>query len=498
MFATAPLRAQRTAAELTILPEEVGTISPRIYGQFTEHIGRLIYEGIWVGADSAIPNRGGYRLDTIRALERVRPAVFRWPGGCFADAYRWEDGVGPREKRPIRRNHWWLRDESNRFGTDEFLRWCEQLNAEPYLSVNVGSATPADALNWLEYCNGSGASQYAAMRARNGHQSPYGVRFWGIGNENWGCGGLFTAAEYAQRFRQYAVYFKRMGLSSDTELVGVGNATGDWNRQFLDAVGNGLPYLDHLSVHRYFRRGHSTRFTDTDYDSLMQDLPVFEKVIRDALAAIDEVEPRRARIPVFGKLSPKPLGLIVDEWGVWHEDAAMEDGFSQHCTLRDALFAACCLNLFHRYAARIRMTNIAQVINCLQSLLLTQGQKILLTPTFHVYEMYRNHQGARSLRVEPADAGLLSASASRREGSLLLTLVNRSQTEDTDLRVNVRAGRPRDASALSLTGTSTHAENTYERPDQVSPRPAEVRIQGQVLTARVAARSVQAVRVNIS
>jgi alpha-N-arabinofuranosidase len=230
----------------------------------------------------------------------------------------------------------------------------------------------------------------------------------------------------------------------------------------------------------------------------MQDLPEFENVIRNALAAIDEVEPRRARMPVFGKLSPKPMGLIIDEWGVWHSDAAIEDGFSQHGTLRDAIFAACCLNLFHRYAARISMTNIAQVINCLQSLLLTQGTKMVLTPTFHVYEMYRDHQGARSLRVDPADAGSISASASLRGDSLLLTLVNRSQTEDTNVRLNVRAGRPREVSAVNLTATSTRAENTFEQTDRVLPHPAKVELEGQVMTGHLPARSVMAIRVRIS
>lgn len=496
MLAAAPVRAQQDAAKLTILgEEELGTISPRLYGQFTEHIGRLIYEGIWVGPDAKIPNRNGYRLDTLRALERVRPSVFRWPGGCFADAYHWRDGVGPRRARPTGNNLWWQREESNAFGTDEFLQWCELLHAEPYLSVNLGSGSPEEALDWLEYCNGAGQSKYAAMRAHNGHAKPYGVRFWGIGNENWGCGGLFTAAEYAQRFRQHAVYFKRMGMSSDTELVGVGHTAGDWNRKFLEAVGSGLPYLDHLSVHRYFRRGHSTKFSDGEYTGLMQDLGAFDALIRDALAAIDEVEPRRAKIPVFGRMPRKPMGLILDEWGVWHDDAAIEDGFRQTGALRDALFAASCLNLFHRYASRLTMTNIAQVINCLQSLILTEGAKMVLTPTFHVYEMYRGHQGGRALRTELSNAAGLNASASRTGDKMLVTIVNQSLTTDAEVQIGLRGARVREASALNLTGQDARSENTVAQPEAVAPRPWKVAVRNGGLAAQVPARSVQSMQV---
>lgn len=502
LLAATPLRGQKPTAQLTIVAnEELGTISPRIYGQFTEHIGRLIYEGIWVGTDSKIANQNGYRLDVIEALKRVRPGVFRWPGGCFADAYNWEDGVGPQKQRPIRRNHWWPREEPNSFGTDEFLQWCEMLSAEPYLSINVGSGTVEQALNWLEYCNGTGQSKYAAMRARNGRSKPYGVRLWGIGNENWGCGGLFTPSEYAQQFRQHAVYFKRMGMSADSELVGVGHTADNWNRKFLEACGGALPYLDHLSVHRYFRRGHSTKFTDADYLSLMLDLNAFEALIKDALAAMDEVEPRRAKIPVFGKMPRKPMGLILDEWGVWHEDAPIEDGFRQEGTLRDALFAASCLNLFHRYASRISMTNIAQVINCLQSLILTAGPQMTLTPTFHVYEMYRGHQGAKSIRVDFTDAPefsdgkqklpSLSASASRVEGSLLLTVVNQDPKQDAEVRIGLRGVRVGGADATNLTGSDV-------RSGVETPRPWKVEIRGADLIAQVPARSVQAIRMKVS
>lgn len=497
----------RTAEVDVLVDQEIGRISPLIYGHFAEHIGRLIYGGVWVGKDSKTPNRDGYRLDTLRALERVRPSIIRWPGGCFADTYHWEDGVGPVAQRKQRANHWWLGDEPNRFGTDEFLGWCALLKAEPYLSVNVGSGSVSEAINWLEYCNGTGESEYAAMRARNGRQRPYPVRWWGIGNENWGCGGLMTPAEYAQQFRQYAVYFKRLGLTTDLELVGVGHTADDWNRRFLDGLGAGLPYLDHLSIHRYFRRGHSTEFSDADHIDLMLDVSDFENTLKDTIRAIEAVEPHRAKMPLFGPLKPKPIGLAIDEWGVWHSDARLEDGFRQNGVLREALFAASCLNLFHQYASRITMTNIAQVINCLQSLILADDS-VILTPTFHVYEMYRPHQGATALRVDLAAAPTirrgtreqpsLSVSASRTHDSVLLTLVNQDPADDTDAVIRFRGAAPGAATATVLTGPSVRAQNTRETPDAVSPKPCEARIEDSKLLIRVPARGVVSASVKIT
>jgi alpha-L-arabinofuranosidase len=501
--------ADPAPANLTVLLDEpIGTINPRVYGQMTEHIGRVIYEGIWVGPNSKIPNVNGLRTDTMDALKRVKPSVVRWPGGCFADAYQWQDGVGPPQQRPLRHNHWWLRDEPNTFGTDEFLEFCRLLNAEPFLNANVGTGSTAEALNWLEYCNGTGNGTYAQMRARNGHPDPYGVRLWGIGNENWGCGGLFSPAEYAQRFRQYALYFKRMGLSSDTELVGVGSIEEGWNTKFLDAVGPGLPYLDLLSMHKYFRHGPSITFSDAQYTSLMLDLSEFERLIRNALAAIDEVEPRRTKYPVFGKMPRnKPISLAIDEWGVWHSDATIEDGFRENGTLRDAIFAASSLNLFHQYAQRVTMTNIAQVTNCLHSLVLTDGAQMTLTPTFYVYEMYRDHQGAQSLRTELSNTAqisdsqhsrpAISASASRSANSMLITVANQSLTDGAELRINIRGGRPASATATSLSGPNVRSQNTVAEPQTVVPKLVKVELGGGELVARVPAGSVQAIRIQL-
>lgn len=489
--------------------EPIGTINPRLYGQFTEHIGKVIYDGIWVGPNSKIPNIRGLRSDTIDALKRVKASVIRWPGGCFADAYQWQDGVGPPSQRPMRHNVWWLRDEPNNFGTDEYLEWCRLIDAEPFLTANVGTGSPADALNWLEYCNGTGNGTYAQMRIRNGHAEPYGVRLWGIGNENWGCGGLFSPAEYAHAFRDYAVYFKRMGLSSDVDLVGVGSIEEGWNEKFLDAAGPGLPYLDYLSIHKYFRRGPSITFSDADYTSLMLDLTEFETLIRTALAAIDEVEPRRAKFPVFGKMARnKPIELVIDEWGVWHSDAVITDGFRENGTLRDAIFAASALNLFQQFPQRVTMSNIAQVTNCLHALILTDGAQLTLTPTFYVYEMFRDHQGAQSLRTDLSNAAqitngqlsrpALSASASRSKNSVLISLANQNPNDGAELRISLRGARASSATATTLTGPNVRSQNTVLEPQIVAPKPGQVRIDGDDLVAILPAGSVQAVRVQLA
>lgn len=493
---------------IVAVDEPLGTINPRLYGQFTEHIGQVVYGGIWVGSDSRIPNVRGFRTDTIEALKRVAPSIVRWPGGCYADAYQWQDGVGPASQRPNRHNVWWLREEPNTFGTDEFLDWCHVIGAEPFLTANVGTGSPAEALNWLEYCNGTGNTTYAQMRVKNGHPQPYGVRMWGIGNENWGCGGLFSPAEYAHSFRDYAVYFKRMGLSSDVELVGVGSIEEGWNAKFLDAAGPGLPYLDYLSIHKYFRRGPSITFSDADYTSLMLDLTEFETLIRTSLAAIDEVEPRRAAYHVFGSMPRnKPIELSIDEWGVWHSDAVITDGFRENCTLRDAIFAASALNLFQQFPQRLTMSNVAQVTNCLQALILTDGENLTLTPTYYVYEMYREHQGAQAVRTELSNTGQisnaqlsrpsLSASASRSKNSLLITVANQDPHDGAELRIQLRGARASSATATTLSGPNVRSQNTIQEPQTVAPKAGQVRVDGEELVATLPAGSIQAIRVQL-
>jgi len=503
-----PLRSQTVAASMTVsFDREIDTISPLLYSHFIEHIGRVVYEGIWVGPTSKIPNRGGIRLDLLDALKRIKPAAFRWPGGCFADAYDWKDGVGPPDKRVPRHNHWWLREEPNTFGTDEFMRLCNTVGAQPYLTANVGTGSLENALAWLQYCNGTDEVGYAELRRRNSHPEPYKVAWWGIGNETWGCGGEMTPVEYANVFREYGVYFKRAGMTQGLQLVGVGQDTSDWNNKFLAALGIGLPYLDHLSIHHYSRFGDSTRFTDREYLGLMFDLGNFERMIVNSIAAIEEVEPERERIPLFGNLKPKPIGLVIDEWGVWDSDSQFSDGFSQKGVLREALFAASTLNLFHRYAGRISMTNIAQLDNCLQSLIVTRGAQMALTPTFYVYEMYKKHHGAMvvhvdqnfgpSLSLDSQTRPALSVSASKQGMSALITLVNQNPTESFELDLKIRGARPARARGTVLTGPDVRALNTIDRPDVVKPQNWTVSVTDGGLHTNLPARSVQAIELSL-
>ena len=291
------------------------------------------------------------------------------------------------------------------------------------------------------------------------------------------------------------------------ELVAAGHNAPGWNLKFLQAVGPGLPYLDHVSFHRYFRRGHSTGFTDDEYLELMLDVVDFEKLIQESLHAIDQVQPLRARMRVFGPLKPKPIGLVIDEWGAWHSDPVIEDGFSQRGVMREAIFAASCLNLFHRYAGRIAMTNIAQVANCLHSLVLTKESKMAVTPTFHVYEMYRPHQGARALRTEIEKSSVIglgdrtqpsvSVSASRSGREVLVTLVNQHPTETVDAAIGLTGGDVEDATGESLAGPSVRAENTVEEPSTVVPENAAIRLEGGGLWVRLPPGSVQAVKLRL-
>ena len=329
------------------------------------------------------------------------------------------------------------------------------------------------------------------------------MNWWGIGNENWGCGGLFTPEEFAQQYRQYAVYFKRLGLTQDFQLVAAGHNAPGWNAKFLQAVGPGLPYLDHISFHRYFRRGHSTGFSDDEYLDLMLDVGDFEKLIQESIQAIDQVEPFRAKMRVFGPMKPKPIGLVIDEWGAWNSDPVIEEGFAQRGVVREAIFAASCLNLFHDYAQRITMTNIAQVANCLHVLILTEGSKMALTPTFHVYEMYRAHQGARAIQTDIKNAPLIdrekrsrpsiSVSASRSGREVLLTLVNQDPTNPVEAAVDLLGGEVETATGKSLSGPSVRAENTVENPRAVVPVNADIRVEAGRLRLHLQPGSVQAI-----
>ena len=449
-------------------------INPNIFGHFAEHLGRCIYEGIWVGPRSRIPNQGGLRLDVLAALKQLRAPVMRWPGGCFADAYHWRDGIGPVGERPQTVNIWWAQAEPNTFGTDEFVRFCREVGCEPYICLNVGSGSPREAMQWLEYCNFGGDSTLTRLRGAE----PYGVKYWGVGNENWGCGGRFVAADYAKEYVRFASYLRAMDRS--IELIACGASPGDygnpvfvnWNHDFCQAMPH-PDLIDHLSIHRYFNRGQGTDFSDSEYHALFADLIAMERDLQQADELLAYFYP------------DKFVGLAVDEWGVWHPGAVVDNGLEQENTLRDAVFAAAALNLFNRYAHRVTMANIAQTVNVLQCIAVTSKSRMYVTPTYHVFDMMRPHMGARVLtdeiecpEFEARPIGLkrkcpvpaLSSSASVSGKRICLTVANQTVDQDVTTRIGLHGAKIGAVAGRVLHAGNPRAANTFEAPKTVFPK----------------------------
>ena len=456
----------------------IATINPNIYGHFAEHLGRCIYEGIWVGSNSGIPDEGGIRIDVLAALKQLRTPVVRWPGGCFADAYHWRDGIGPKKHRPQTVNMWWRQAEPNEFGTDEYMQFCRSVGCEPYICVNVGSGSPREAVEWIEYCNYGGDSTLSRLRSSHGEAKPYGVKYWGIGNENWGCGGRLTAADYAKEFVRFGSFMK--GADPGVQLIACGCTSADhqnpvfagWNHEFCQAMPH-ADLLDHLSIHRYFSRGRAADFSDSEYHALFADLITLERDIQQA----DQL---------LGYFYPdKSVGLVVDEWGVWHPSAIVENGLEQENTLRDAVFAGAALNLFNRHAGRVTMANIAQTINVLQSLAFTDGPRMFLTPTYHVYDMMRYHMGARVLTQElecPEFEGhpiglkrkfsvpVLSVSTSISGSKVLVTVANQTIDQDIETCIELRGVKAASAVGRVLNSNSARDRNSFDAPKTIFPK----------------------------
>ncbi|MBN1543546.1 alpha-N-arabinofuranosidase [candidate division KSB1 bacterium] len=443
-----------------------------IYGQFAEHLGRCIYPGVWVGEKSRIPNDRGIRLDVVEALKQLELPVLRWPGGCFADNYHWMDGIGPAENRPRRHNLWWNQPEDNAFGTDEFIRFCRLIGTEPYLVVNVGSGSVQEAMNWVEYCNSTQDTAFTRLRRENGVDRPHRVRYWGIGNESWGCGGKMQPEYYADLYRRFAAYLRPL-TGKSCRLIACGSYPDfpDWDERFLAAMSGALDHVDLLALHIYTGwTGQDVDFDDRGYYQLLADIDIMDRHLRRAgdLAQAFSSETHR-------------IGLALDEWGTWHKQAIVENGLEQQNTLRDALFAAASFHLFHRHADRLEMTNMAQTINVLQALIFTRGDHLVRTPTYHVYELLKKHREAELLEIDLSalptldfpdqrQRPVLSVSASRTsDGSIFVSLVNLDLSRTFTVECQVEDGSKAFRSLSLLTADNPRRHNTFESPNAVIP-----------------------------
>jgi alpha-L-arabinofuranosidase len=523
--------AAATDARVEVLVEEpIGTISPHIYGHFAEHLGGVVYDGIWVGEGSKIPNTGGIRTALVEGMRRIKAPVIRWPGGCFADSYNWRDGVGPRDKRPRRTNFWvdspewpkgvpdgpWKYD-TNHFGTNEFARLCKLTGAEPYFAANLRSLPAKDTYEWVEYCNApAGSTTLADLRAAGGEREPFKVRFWGIGNETWGCGGNLSPEEYAMEFKRFTAWLPRYGV--ELALIGSGpnGADYEWTRRFFAKLAEkGLGSLWGWGMHNYswnLSRGQTNDWFQAKGDGLRFDTEEWYELFRQG----DTMEPLiRRHWETMGELDRRHrVKLIVDEWGAWYKpgtEAHPTHLLGQASTLRDALLTGLSLDTFNRHADKVIMANVAQLINCLHALFIAHEDRFILTPTFHVFEMYVPHQGALGLRAifsaptitysrlgKPASFWGLQGSASLRERELVITAVNPHVSEARDTEIVVRGASVRGARARVLTSSDIHAHNSFDEPRALEPKDAEVVVQGGGLVFRFPPASVTRLQLTLA
>ena len=479
--AQAPAPAGPTAPigiTATLRADQPGAVVNRnIYGHFAEHLGRGIYEGIWVGQDSPIPNTRGIRNDVLAALKELRIPVLRWPGGCFADEYHWKDGIGPREKRPAMINtHWGGVVENNHFGTHEFMDLVELLGTEAYISGNVGSGSVQEMMEWVEYLTSAASSPMANLRRQNGRDKPWRVSYFGVGNESWGCGGNMRPEYYADQFRRYNTFIKNYDRANPIYRVACGANGGNlnWTEVLMAMVGR---QMNGLSLHYYTLptgnwrdKGSATEFGEDQWFSTLSRTLQMDEIITKHAAIMDKTD------------AAKRVGLIVDEWGTWYDvEPGTEPGFLyQQNTLRDALAAALNFHIFQRHADRVVMANIAQTVNVLQAMILTDKEKMIRTPTYWVFEMFKVHQGGTVLPVELTSPDYvfgdqkilaLSASATRAaDGKTIhLSFANTHPNAAITLTVRLAGFAPASVTGRMLTAPTMQAHNTFAVPDAVQP-----------------------------
>lgn len=482
-------------------------IQKEIYGHFAEHLGRGIYEGIYVGEDAGIPNENGIRTDVLEALRAMKIPVLRWPGGCFADNYHWRDAIGAKDKRKKMINtNWGGIVEDNRFGTHEFMNLCEALGCEAYITGNVGSGTVQEMQEWLEYLTSQGNSPITDMRRENGRQTPWKVKYWGIGNESWGCGGHMVPAQYGYEYRKYSAYCRSSQHENPLYRIACGANEDDyaWTKELMEVLSVAAPFgaklVEGISLHYYTttdtlaKKGPATDFTQEQYYAVLNRTLHMDTLIRRHSDILNQYDPK------------KEIGLIVDEWGTWFDTAPGDNPafLYQQNTMRDALVAAINFNIFHKHADRVKMANIAQMVNVLQAVILTEGDKMVLTPTYHVFKMFSAHQEntlldsfveAQTIGSEPVPNLHESASLSA-DGSIHLSLCNLSYDEPYQIRTVLVDTKVENVKAEILT-QKPQAHNTFCQPESVRPEPfTDFSIQGDEIQFTIPACSILQFQLN--
>ncbi len=462
-----------------------GTINPEIYGHFSEHLGRCIYEGLYVGENSEIPNVNGMRTDVVEALKEIKVPVLRWPGGCFADEYHWKDGVGPKESRKKMINtHWGGVVEDNSFGTHEFFELCRQIGCKTYINGNLGSGTVQEMSEWVEYMTFNGVSPMADLRAKNGHEEPWKVDYFGVGNENWGCGGNMRPVHYADEYRRYQTYVRNYDEKNPIKKICCGANVDDydWTKGVMETCFDHTPehlhgHMDGLSLHYYTlpesdwaHKGSATEFDEEAWYRTLKKALYMETLVERHGKIMDEYDPE------------KKIGMIVDEWGCWFDvEPGTNPGFLyQQNTVRDALVAGINLNIFNKHCDRVKMANLAQMVNVLQSVIMTEGAAMIKTPTYHVFHMYRHHQGGTLLDSTLLGAGevgigewmvpnVTESVSEDGDGVITITVNNLSadQSEEVEISLVTGGAEYQVCEARVVTG-EMRAYNTFAEPEQVT------------------------------
>ena len=501
LFASLSLTAVAQDATVSIQTTKGENVIPKeIYGQFAEHLGSCIYGGLWVGENSQIPNINGYRKDVFEALKNLQIPVLRWPGGCFADEYHWMDGIGPKANRPkMQNNNWGGTIEDNSFGTHEFLNLCEMLGCEPYISGNVGSGTVEELAKWVEYMTSDGDTPMAKLRRQNGRDKAWKVKFLGVGNESWGCGGNMHPEYYADLYRRYSVYCRNYDGNALYKIAsGASDYDYNWTKVLMDRVGH---RMNGVSLHYYTvtgwsgSKGSALKFNNDDYYWTMGKCLEIEDVIKKHSAIMDQKDPK------------KQIGLLVDEWGTWwdEEPGTIPGHLYQQNSMRDAFVAALTLNVFHRHTDRVKMANIAQVVNVLQSMILTDQKgtgHMVLTPTYHVFEMYKGFQNATYLPMDikcetmkvrdNRTVPVISTSAAKeKDGSVIISLANVSLDKAQEVVFNLDDSKFKTVTGRMLTCKAVTDYNDFEHPQNIAPVAfKDAKLKKNTLKVKIPAKSI--------